>query len=208
MMCRDRPLDAARTAEMHALEAFTSFKRCQFGAPMNRHVLQRGNTLNQIARHALFEARAADEHMNVLRVRREKHDGLSRGVTAAHEQHRFFATKPRLDRRGPGIDAAGFEVREPFDIEAPVLRAARDHDGTGCYVPRVGKLQDERVPVAVQSLDFTWDTDMRAELLRLGERAARQRMSGDPRGKPQVIFDARTRTCLTAGRSAVESRYR
>src|ERR1700721_1985426 len=113
MMCCYTPLASARTAETHALEAFASFKRCQFGAPMNRHVLQRGNTLNQIARHALFEARAADEHMNVLRVRREKHDGLPCGVTAPHEQHRFFAAKPRLDRRGPGIDAARFEGREP-----------------------------------------------------------------------------------------------
>ena len=44
---------------------------------MNRRILQRGNSLDQIVRHAVFEILAPDEDMNMGSMRCKKHNGLS-----------------------------------------------------------------------------------------------------------------------------------
>ena len=49
---------------------------------------------------------------------------------------------------------------------------------------------------------------MRAEFLRLHERAARQRLAGDAGRKAEIVFDPRTGARLAARRAAVEHDHR
>ena len=59
------------------LQPFVTFEGRYFRTHMDRHVRQRGNSLDQIARHAVLEILAPDEDMNMGSMRRKKHNGLS-----------------------------------------------------------------------------------------------------------------------------------
>src|SRR5438876_9546600 len=92
--------------------------------------IRRGlNALDQVARHAGAKAAAADHHVNLAGVARQKHRGLPCGIAAADKHDLLLGAEPRLDRRGPVPDAAALEFFEIADIGPPVARAARDHDG-------------------------------------------------------------------------------
>ena len=91
-------------------------------------VRRRLDALDQIARHAGAEAAAADHHVHLARVAREKHRGLAGRIAAADQRDLLAGAQPRLDRRGPVPDAAAFEAVEIFDRRPAVARAAGDHD--------------------------------------------------------------------------------
>jgi hypothetical protein len=57
---------------------------------------------------------------------------------------------------------------------------------------------------AIERRSLRGDQDLRAELLRLDERAAGQRLARDPGWKAEVVLDACARTRLSAERAAVE----
>src|SRR5689334_13617825 len=72
----------------------------------------------------------------------------------------------------------------------------------------IGKLDDGWLPVAIQRLDLARDADVRTELLRLNERAVRERVPRDACRETEKVLDARARTGLAAGRATVEHRDR
>ena len=64
---------------------------------------------NQIARHALGQTVRPDEHVHLLGGLREKHRGLTGGVSTAHHDHLLTAAHLRLDKRRPVVDTRAFE---------------------------------------------------------------------------------------------------
>ena len=118
--------------------------------------IRRGlDPLDQIARHAGAEAAAADHHVNLAGMARQKHRGLPGGIAAADQRDLLLGAEPRLDRRGPVPDAAALEAGEVFDIRPAVARAARHHDGARAHqLAAVGrKRQRAIVARAIQRRD-------------------------------------------------------
>ena len=75
----------------------------------------------------------------------------------------------------------------------------------------VGQLDPQRpvAPGASQSSPPTSAgiSDLGAELLRLHERAARQRLAGDAGGKAEIVLDARARAGLAAEGARIEHHH-
>jgi hypothetical protein len=64
------------------------------------------------------------------------------------------------------------------------------------------------VAAALQRRHGDRNGDLRAELLRLGKCARRQRVAGDAGGETQIIFDARRRAGLAAERARIQHQHR
>ncbi len=144
--------------------------------------------------------------MNPLGVARQKHRGLAGGIAAADQHDLLFRAQPRLDRGGPVPDAAAFEFFQVFDLGPPIARAARHHDGARAQ--RVAAIECQREgairPRAIERPHADRDHDIGAELLRLAEGAARQRLPRDPRREAEIILDPRAGAGLAAVRTRIQ----
>ena len=139
---------------------------------------------------------------------REEHGGLSCRVAAA-DQHDFLAcAHPGLERRRPVPDAVTLEVAQAGNLRAAIARAARDHHGARAQTTPVVELHGHLgVGPALRAFErrgLRRDQDLGAELLRLHERAAGQRLPRDSGREAEVVLDARARAGLAAERAAVE----
>ena len=64
-----------------------------------------------------------------------------------------------------------------------------------------------RAPRAVESRGRARDRELGSELLRLHERAAREHLPRDPRGKAEIVLDARARPRLPARRVRLDDEH-
>ena len=130
----------------------------------------------------------------------QEHRGLSGGIAAADQNDVLIGAQPRLDRGRPIPDAAALEGIELFDLGPAVACAARHHDRL--CPQRMTALGGERkgagVARAIERFDRDRDQHFRAELLRLGEGAAGQRLAGNAGRKSQIVFDPRAGAGLAA----------
>src|SRR5260370_785396 len=199
-------------APAHALERpiVAAFKRGHLGVEYRFDIRRGLDALDQVARHAGAKAAAADHHVNLAGVARQKHRGLAGGIAAAHQHDLLLRAQPRLDWRGPVPDAAALELLQVFDLGPPVTRAARDHDAARAQ--SVAALERERKDAAgaraIQRLRPDRNHDVGAAVLRLGEGAAGQRLARDSRGEAKVIFDSGAGAGLSAGRARVQHGHR
>ena len=141
---------------------------------------------------------------------RQEHGSLPCGIAAADQHHVLISAEPRLYWGGPIPDAATFESLEVFDFGPPVARAARDHHRA--RPQRLATIELERKGTvdarAIERGRAHWNHDIRAELLRLRERAARQRLAGNAGRKPEIVFDTGASAGLSAERARIQNHYR
>jgi len=128
--------------------------------------------------------------MHVGGMRGEEHRGLPGRIAAADDDGFAPLAQFGLDRRGPIEHAAAFMALQVFDFRMAIHGAAGDHDRARGDARAVGKFQQHRRFAAMQSAYLGRNGDVRAELLRLCESAARQRLAGDAGGEPEIVFDA------------------
>src|SRR5205085_5828655 len=104
--------------------------------------------------------------------------------------------------------AAPFEFDEALALGTSIARAACDDHGTGAQPASIGERQRQlAVPPrarAVERRRLRGNQDLGAELLRLHEGAARERLTGDSRREAEVVLDACARPRLSAICTAVE----
>ena len=171
-----------------------------------------GDAIDEVLRHARRESRAAHEHPDFLRVRREKDRRLSRGIAAADEHDLLARAHLRLDGRGPVPDAVAFQRHEVAALRGPpISRARRDDDGARTHRAAVAELELHRRPgirrIAMQALDLHRNQHARAELLRLVVAAAGERLARDAGGEAEIILDARARAGLPPEGARVDDEY-
>ena len=127
---------------------------------------------------------AAHQHVHVRAGAGEEDGGLTGGVAAADHHDFLVAAEPRLHGGGGVVDALALETVEVGHVEAPVVRARRDHDGASARRGPAREPHPERRPLAVHARDVARDREPRAELLRLHLRAAGERLARDRSGIP------------------------
>ena len=120
----------AQVALPHSLEA-------ALGRPLERDdlrfrhqfdVRRRRDPVDQIARHALGEARAPHQHAHLRNVGGQKDGALPGGIAAADDNDLLAGAQARLDRRRPVPDAPAFEARDIGDRRAAIAGAAGHDD--------------------------------------------------------------------------------
>ena len=163
--------------------ASLSFKGADLGLHEDLDIGQAGNAVDQIARHARLQAGAAHEKPDLGDLARQVHRRLTRGVAGAHQGHLLPGAQPRLQWRGPVVDARALESREILDIEASVPGATRDNHRAGADAFAVAEIQGESLApgrrVVLQAHDFVRYGHLGPELLRLVVGARHQRHTGD-----------------------------
>ena len=99
-----------RTAPADRLEDATpSLEGRDLRLQQHLDVSQPADAVDQIARHARAEARAAHEKPHLVDLARQIHDRLPRGVAGAHQRNLLSAAELPLQRRGPVVDARALE---------------------------------------------------------------------------------------------------
>ncbi len=168
------------------------------------------DAVDEVARHAGVEARAAHDQPHLRDLARQVHHGLTGGVAGADQRHLLAGAELRLERRGPVVDARAFEVVEVREVEAAVAGAARDHRRRARAHPLLrGEIATETArrrgrSEHSQAHDLVRDRHLGAELLRLIEGARHERHAADPGRKAEVVLDPRRRARLAAERARVE----
>ena len=168
----------------------------------------RSDAFAEITRHRRLDAFAARQHPDFFDIGGEIDRRLARRVSRADQRDFLSGAEPRLDRRGPIVNAGAFELREVGYIEAAIARAARDDHRARLQPFVVADI--ERVVLAVfargvsEPLGFVRYHQLGAELLRLIIGARHQRPSRDTGGKAEIIFDARGGARLPAEGAAIQ----
>src|SRR3970282_711375 len=92
----------------------------------------------EIPRHALGQAAATHEHVDVLRDAGEKDRRLPRRVAATDHGDLLVLAELRLHEGGAIVDAGAFELSETREVRLTVLRPGRNDDGaSGDPLPAV-----------------------------------------------------------------------
>ncbi|OMP13364.1 hypothetical protein COLO4_01820, partial [Corchorus olitorius] len=176
----------------------------QLGADMDLHIVERGDAVDQVARHRLRQF-VPDEKMQAAHLRREIDDRLPRRVAAADQRDLFPGAETRLDRRGPVVDAPPLIVRQRGNARPPIACPGGDHHRTGADPTVVRHFQQQGIaPIADQALHFGGNRDLRPELDRLVEGPPRQRLTGYAGGKAEIVLDPRRSARLPAHDPAVQ----
>src|SRR6266568_7319788 len=146
-------------------------------------VRQPGDAIDQVPRHAGFEAGPADEEPHLRALARQVDHRLARGVSCANDRNLLPCAEPRLDRRSPVVDAGALVRGEVRNVEPAVAGAAGDDDGTRHHPLSVRQAQvvapAPRHSLAPQAHDLVRDSHLGAELLRLVEGARHQGKAAD-----------------------------
>src|SRR5262245_14839711 len=181
-------------------------------AQVHHDVRERRDAVDQVARHARLEARAAHEHADLRGLAGEVDHRLAGRVPGAYQRHLGFRAQTRLERRRPVVHAAALELGEVRTPEAAVLGAAGDQHCARAHALLVRQPELEarqrRGRVALEPHDLVRNRDLCAELLGLVVGARHQREAGDPGRKTEVVLDSRGRTRLPAEGTALKHQYR
>ena len=119
----------------------------------------------------------------------------------------WSGAKVGFQRRGPIMDRRAFELLEPLDIQPPIARAGRDHDGARLGPLAGWQLHVARIVAAFELHRLVGDRDLDPELLRLAEGAAHQRHAGNAGREAEIILDPRRGAGLPAERAAVDRKH-
>src|SRR5919106_4207186 len=87
--------------------------------------------LREVARHGVAEVVTANEDVNLVDMLREEQRGLPSRVGASYHDCVLADACPCLEFSRGVVDAATFELGNAGGLQAPVLDAAGDHDGSG-----------------------------------------------------------------------------
>ncbi len=186
-------------------------ERGDLAADVQLDIGQRRDPIDQIARHRRFERPPHDE-VQPRDVRREEHHRLPRGIAAADQGDLFARAELGLDRRRPIGNARALKGGEVWHVGAAIARARGDHHGAGAQLPAFGKKERQRRTLvlrrALEPLGAERDRDFGAELERLVERAAGERMPRNPGREAEIILDPVRLAGLATHRHFVEHDHR
>src|SRR5690606_12678457 len=107
-------------------------------------------------------------------------------------------TEFRLEVCRSIVDAGALERLQALEGRLPVSRSRGEDDDAAADALAAVQFEFVERIAAVQSGQACRDFNSGAELLRLHEGPAGQRLPGDPRRKAQVVFDLGTRAGLPA----------
>src|SRR5690348_428963 len=86
------------------------------------------DTTDQIFRHRFRQARASDEHVNVVCALSEKYSRLSCGISAADHDYVFATAQLCLNEGCAVIDAGAFKTGQILDRQLAVLGSRSDNE--------------------------------------------------------------------------------
>ena len=202
-----RALAAGRILPGDAAKLAVAFERHDLRARPERDVRRFLDAADEVARHALGEARASHEHLNVSPSARQEDGGLARGVPPSDDDDVVAVAEVRLDLGRAVVDPDTLEPGQVRQVGLPVSGArgydgrARAHGGAG------SQIDDVRPPIAEQMDGRAGHDELRAELFGLDEGAVREFLPRDSRGKAQVVLDARARSGLSPGRARLDHEH-
>src|SRR5581483_3765214 len=201
---RNRRLGARSIADADAGEVPLAIERGHDGAAVHVDVGQVLDAVHEIPRHARREIVAAHDDVHVAGELDQVHNRLSGGVARADHDHLLVAAKARFHFGRGVIDPGALEFAEPRHVEAAVADAGGNQHGARPQLRPVHERDDAHAVVDPEPRHGARHGDARAEPLRLDERVARQLRARDAGRKSEVVFDARARARLTAGRDRLE----
>jgi len=102
------------------------------GVEMNRPVVGLPDAVHEVARHALREVAAAQEHVNLLRRVGKKEGRLSGRVAAPDDHDLFPAAHLGLHLAGRVVDPHSLKLVEP--VEPPAASSASLRNSKICRV--------------------------------------------------------------------------
>src|SRR5262249_9651965 len=153
-------LDAALgPAPVDALEAAVAGERYDLGPRVQRDVRRLLDAADEVARHRGRQPVAADEHVDVRRLRGEVDRGLPGRVAAADADDVLAGAELGLDVGRAVVDARALEALELGDADLVVAGAAGDDDGASGDARAVVQRDRERARRAVEPLGDARDRD-------------------------------------------------
>src|SRR4029077_12402860 len=160
--------------------------------------------MGQVTRHAFAKIIAAQEEEDLAHVLRKIDRGLAGRIATAYQYDIRAAAHLRLVRCGGIVDTNAFESTTMLNLEAAILRAGGDEQTFGDNIFSAFQFKNGIRLVEGQFSCRRWNRYLRAELIRLKNRATGQLASGDAGRKSQVIFDAHAPPGLTSPRRMLE----
>ena len=141
---------------------------------------------------------------------RQKHRGLTCGISTAYQNDLLLRTQPPLDRRSPVPDAASFIPVETLDRRTPVTRTTCNDDGFCLQEMTAFSCDTERAIFlrAIQRARFDRDHHVCAEFLRLIVGAPGERLPRNASWESEIVFDPRARSGLPAEMPRIEHCHR
>ena len=160
--------------------------------------------IDQILRHGAGERAAAHHDHHALRILREVHRRLARRICAAHDVNDFALAGQRFRGAAAVVNARALQPVDSRSLQPPPLHARRDHQRVAGDLVSVRQFDD-----AIRTFDSNADGFLRrqnlhSKALRLHHGAPRQIAAAEPRGKSEIVFDARTHSRLAARRFALD----
>src|SRR5262249_50794621 len=118
-------------------------ERTDFSAGDQLDVRLRGDAIDEIARHARRQARAAHQQPDLTHLARQVYRGLTGGVARAHERDLLPGAELPLDRRGPVVNTRALEDGEILGFESPISGPTGDDHRTRAHALLAAEPDDE-----------------------------------------------------------------
>src|SRR6185436_16935029 len=160
--------------------------------------------VDEVVRHRLGEAVATVEESDECAATGEPDSRLTGGVAAADDRDAVPGAELAFGRAGGVEHRRALELGQAVDREPPILSARREqHRSRGDLpvllepdeMPTVSRFERERAVGRGGSC---------VELARLGDRAAGELRSADPRGEAEIVLDSAGGPGLAAERRALD----
>ncbi len=163
-----------------------------------------GDLVDEVLRHAVFDAGTADEQDDLCRVAGEEKGSLAGRVAAADEEDSLAGDAVGLVAAGAVEDATALQLLHAGELHAVPVDAGGEQDGAG--VEEVAAVELDAVALFGfdDGFDAALDEDFGAELLGLLESALGELVAGDAGGEAEVVFDAGGGPSLAAGGEALD----
>src|SRR6516225_5432803 len=129
--------------------------------------------------------------------------GLTCGVCAADDIHIFTFAGGSFSVGRAVVDAGAGETVHAGDVQATPLHARRDHHTVADQFLPGPEFDHAVLALHAKRLGLNGSKNLRPEPFNLRHAATREVGSAKPRGKAEVIFDARTEPRLAAGSLAL-----
>src|SRR5271156_1444628 len=127
--------------------------------------------------------------MHAARVLRKEHGSLASGIAAADDDNFLADAELSLHEGSVVVNSLAGKLFKPWDGRLVVLGSDGEHDRACPHRQPVIKSHLVGPLVALKAQDGVGDHDLRAELLRLRDRAVRQFLTRKPRRKAEVVFN-------------------
>jgi hypothetical protein len=203
-MSSPRRPGAARRGEADPLDAALSLDARELALDPQANIRRLPDLFDEVFRHRLAQGVAPDRDVDLRRVAREVHGGLSRRVAAADDEDAPARERRRLGRGGPVVHAGSRVLRDAGRRMFAVLHARRREHRAGDELPAVRERQALVSRFEGNARHLEGHDHLRAEPLGLRDRATGQLAAGDARREPEVVLDLRAGARLAAGRVPFE----